>query len=244
MLAWQAELLRLSVFSKAQVKVADADWQCITGQEEADTRTQVPGGRALVGPALDGQLSLAATGNRYDCFLSPPRQDNPPEDDFPSVGAWPGVATKFFDATVPWLQQLQVPIIRIAFGSVLFSKQKGRDEAYTTLDELLDSVYLTPEHHDVIFRVNWPLESQTIEGLRINRITAWSVIKLTVRTLVLTDPANLAITAAPSAFAVRLEIDHNTNQEWLEPFDRAKVVPIYEELLKLAFENAEQGERP
>jgi hypothetical protein len=69
-LDWQAELVRVSLFSNAPVGISDADWKQITGQDEAATRAQIPGGRALTGQALDAQLSIAQTGPRIDCILT------------------------------------------------------------------------------------------------------------------------------------------------------------------------------
>ena len=40
-------------------KITDQDWQRLTDQEEAETRTQIPGGRASIGSAFGGQLTLA-----------------------------------------------------------------------------------------------------------------------------------------------------------------------------------------
>jgi hypothetical protein len=50
-LDWQAEFVRVSLFSNASIKISDDDWKHITGQDEAATRTQIPGGHAL---ARDG----------------------------------------------------------------------------------------------------------------------------------------------------------------------------------------------
>jgi hypothetical protein len=44
---WAVENVRLSLFSKGTVVVTDADWKALTGQQEADTRQNVPGGRTL-----------------------------------------------------------------------------------------------------------------------------------------------------------------------------------------------------
>ena len=50
------------------------------------------------------------------------------------------------------------------------------------------------------------------------------------------------MTEAPGTYVIRLEFDHSTDAERAAPFDRAQLVPIYEELVALASENAEKGE--
>ena len=51
-----------------------------------------------------------------------------------------------------------------------------------------------------------------------------------------------AMAETPATYVIRLEFDHSTDVERTNPFDRAQLVPIYEELVALASENAEKGE--
>lgn len=69
-LDWGVQLARLTLFSSEQLTVSDKDWQAITGQEEAETRQTIPGGRSLSGKVLNGQLNVVATGMRADVVLS------------------------------------------------------------------------------------------------------------------------------------------------------------------------------
>jgi hypothetical protein len=50
------------------------------------------------------------------------------------------------------------------------------------------------------------------------------------------------MTETGATYVIRFEFDHSTDSERMEPFDRAQLVPIYDELVALASENAEQGE--
>ena len=56
----------------------------------------------------------------------------------------------------------------------------------------------------------------------------------------------MAVSTAGEAekFAVRLEMDHNTDQENKQPFEKKLLSSIYNELIGLARKNAELGERP
>jgi hypothetical protein len=241
-LDWQAELVRVSLFSSVSIKISDDDWKDITGQDEAATRTQIPGGHALFGPALDGRLSIVRSGSRVDCILSAP-----PSDRYLKIGPWPETIDNFRKATVPWIGALKFPITRIAIGSVLLCEAENRDRAYKLLGTLLKSVPVTPKMEDLLFRVNWPCQSASVDGLVINRLTTWAVVKTTISTVTLTtarEAPEAQVDIGGAIDLVRLELDHSTPAEWVQPFDPAKVVRLYDELIALAFENAEKGEVP
>src|SRR5262249_44644455 len=104
------------------------------------------------------------------------------------------------------------------------------------------SMTVKPAMRDLIFRVNWRRRSKAVPGLEINRITSWAAVRISLGTLVLAGAAAAQVELAPPADCVRLEIDHNTVQEWDKPFDREQIVAIYKELMFLADENAKKGE--
>jgi hypothetical protein len=95
---------------------------------------------------------------------------------------------------------------------------------------------------EFVFRVNWPRQSRCIHGLVINRITTWAVVKVTVSTIMLTAAPQATIDSSAGTDMVRFELENNTAAERTEAFDAAKVVPLYDELIALAFENAKEGE--
>jgi len=95
---------------------------------------------------------------------------------------------------------------------------------------------------DFMFRVNWPQNSMSINGLTLNRLTTWTVVQ--VQWLLFDTGANALTKDTSASPFVRLEIDHNTDGEWTQPFDPGRLVAIYRELFNLAVENAERGELP
>jgi hypothetical protein len=98
---------------------------------------------------------------------------------------------------------------------------------------------------DLIFRASWPTKSKVVDGLFIHRITNWTAIQFFQSTMVLAgSPATGALPPTPGGCAVRLEIDHSTDKDRTEAFAATSLVPIYNELVTLASENAEKGERP
>ncbi len=241
-LEWMADGLRLSLFSSENMKVTQSDWTRITGKEELEAEHRARGRYAISGAFLEGQLSLSVVGSRVDCTLGP-RPAAEPEGYVPSLGKWTEVSREFIGATEGWLSTLSIPIIRIAFGAGLLAAQPDLQQAYVSLLSMLRSVDGDPARmRDFMFRVNWPQNSMSINGLTLNRLTTWTVVQ--VQWLLFDTGANALTKDTSASPFVRLEIDHNTDGEWTQPFDPGRLVAIYRELFNLAVENAERGELP
>jgi hypothetical protein len=241
-LEWNAETLRVSLFSSEAVKLGPDDWRALTGKETAEAEQKVIGRHTMAGPFLGGQFSVSASGTRLDCILAaPPPTDPIPPTYFPAVGHWPDICKKFGQVTETWIAGTSAPIVRMALGAVLLAPQPNVDKAYTSLLGMVKSVRGDPGRmRDLLFRVNWPVSSASAGGLIINRLTTWSVVGFQFK--VEAEPRTM-IDETPISYFVRLEIDHNTLPR-TQPFDKNSVVPIYRELTDLALENAERGELP
>jgi hypothetical protein len=130
----------------------------------------------------------------------------------------------------------------MAFGATLLGRCADRQSAYKTLIGLLKTVQGDPERmRDLIIRVNWPVNSTSVNGLILNRITQWAVFEMHIQ-LTIPTIAQPLIDDTPATFVIRLEFDHNTDAKWTASFDQNRLVPIYNELVQLALENAEKGE--
>jgi hypothetical protein len=239
---WVTEQLRLSVFSDHPVTATEREWQRITGQEEAENRTAIAGGKMFSGSFQGGTLSLAYSGSRVDVILNATLRETTDAPELPSVGPWSDASVSFRDDNVKkWLEQTTVPIVRLAFGAILLHQVDSRESAYKKLDELLISVTADPKMRELLFRCNWPVESKAVHGLMINRITAWAAVRAAQSRLQVTGES-FNVSPGPELDAVRLEIDHNTDQANSKPFDKGQLVPIFQELMQLAQQNAEKGE--
>jgi hypothetical protein len=240
--AWSAELLRLSLFASEPVQASGSDWKAITGQEESETRHALPGGgRSYVGVHRDSQLTISSFGQRLDIIRSAPAA--PQELRAPIFGQWEEVREAFVRETEQWLASVRFHVVRVAFSCVLLAEAKDRLGAYELLRTFLKSVQVDPVGmRELVFRVNWPQKSGTVHELLLNRITSWTSIRLK-RLLLQVGPATASVSpGAEELNFVRLEIDHNTDENRSDPFDRAQLVPIYRELIALASENASRGE--
>ena len=241
---WGAVNLRLSVFSSEAVRPNESVWTSLTGQEEAENRSTIPGGRAYSGLFGGGLLHLTIAGKRVDIIFSKPGTGTPDTlFELPVVASLEMALPDFLTLASHWLSKSELPIVRIAFGAVLLAEVEDHDAAYMLLRKLLRSVTVDKGMAELIFRVNWPRDSRVQEGLRINRLTNWTVLRFILNTIEMGVESSL-MTPAGEKLAVRLEIDHNTDGRNATPFDRHLLLPIFEELVTLARENAEQGELP
>ena len=242
-LDWRTESLRLSLFFQQPVKFDVADWKLITGQDEPETIQKTVVARTLSGPFLDGVFHVNVIGSRIDCMLLPKAPTEMVEEGyFPHVGIFAAACSAFVDATKLWLEGIQEPVVRMAVGGGALAKCADLQDAYSALLGMLQSVKGDPTRmRELIFRVNWPVLSQKVQGILLNRISAWSVLQ--IRLMVQTDQSAV-INETAAAQVIRMEFDNSTDANRLVPFDQTNLVPIYEELVALALENAEKGEMP
>jgi hypothetical protein len=241
-LDWTCETIRLSLFSSEAVRLSADDWKRLTGQNEPEQEQKGSGRHVFASALIGGQLSLGAIANRCDCILSPITQAEMSEGYIPSIGQWPSALEHFQMLTEPFLEKLPFPVTRMAFAPVLVHPAKDRLEAYKTLISLVKSIKQPRENmHDLLFRVNWPKNSTAENGLTLNRITTWSVQQYQLQLFV--PDGNSPVTFVNElTYALRLELDHNTDQKHVTAFDAARIVPIYRELTNLALQNAVEGE--
>jgi hypothetical protein len=239
---WSVNILRLSVFSSGPIAASESDWRMLTGQEEAPARNAIPGGKHYSGPHLGGQLSLVVQGERIDVVLQAGDRSEGTELKLPVVGALQEVEHNFVDAATYWLRQISFPAVRLAFGAVLMVEQPSLTAAYETLRSLIKSVNINPERmRDLVYRINWPCQS-TVLQLPLNRITTWTALRIVTRLVQMTGETMSVAPGEGELHAVRLEIDHSTDVLNRTPFEQGKLVPIFEELLAHAHQNAEEGE--
>ena len=244
---WAVQQLRLSIFSNEPVSVTEQDWKTLTGQDEAETRTALPGGKQYAGKSFGGLFSIAYSGTRADILLDvdATTEDLTEDQKLPCIGKWEKLSASFPGIIEPFLEHVKFPIVRIAFGAILACPVPSKEDAYKLLDELLDSVDIDPKNmRELIYRINWPQMSKVIPDLELNRITNWSAVNVTRKLLQMTGAEMSVAAAGPLLQAVRLDIDHSTAQGNIAPFEKAQRVPIFQELVKMAGENAEAGECP
>jgi hypothetical protein len=131
-LEWQAETIRVSLFSNEAVKVTDVDWHAITGQDEAPIRQTLSHSRTLAGPFLGGDFAVSALLDRTVCFLTPAAPGkSTPEEGFPTVGEWRSTFNEFLKATRGWVEKYPVSVTRLGVAATLLARYADKDSANT-----------------------------------------------------------------------------------------------------------------
>jgi hypothetical protein len=234
---WTAEQVRLTVFPLAGAANPNPEpwWEVIVGAPpDESTANPKMGLRTLVGTFHAGKLVLKLELNRIDWLFVP--QDRDPavvvSGEFPSIGPATENLALFSGIAERWLSRDDIPdLVRIAFGAVVSHPESDRRSAYLRLPDYLP-LRIDPESTDFNFQINVPRGSRTrIDGLRINRLSKWSIMGLAHVALRLDGGA---IGAASSQFvnhALRLELDINTSAEFRRALPREGLIEIYRELV-------------
>ncbi|RWE78783.1 hypothetical protein [Mesorhizobium sp.] len=239
---WSVESIRLSVFCPNVPTGTEADWKTLTGQEEAEIRQNVPGGKLFVGSVGLGRVTLGFGPGRVDVMMSKGPASPPDEVTVPTFAAWPEAIDQFDSLATSYLTKFANPITRIAFGSILLSFAEDEPGVNTILQKFISSAKIQPASEDFLYRVNLPAVSR-VNGAPLNRITTFGSIKMQSGAFRLDGGREASVVLEEQLFAARLEMDHSTSATNTTPFPTNTLVPIWKELVALARENVEVGEK-
>lgn len=103
--------------------------------------------------------------------------------------------------------ELGLAAARLAVGAVLLHPVGSLEEGYQSLAGFLTGIDILPQSSDFLYRINRPGTSRVVEGLKLNRLSEWSVAQMLSVTL---RPDDLQTSNPQSEFLVRAGIDLNT----------------------------------
>jgi hypothetical protein len=243
---WLTLGVRLSVFpAVAREATVDLWHEVIGGLPENDQTQPRQHQRAQTGPWEGGVLQVTqGTGvpPRVVWAAAPP----PTEEGLPDLDNWPvhSVLPKFLTITRAWLGSIAYDVNRIGFGLQSVLLAKDRVEAYELLQPLLPNLRIEPKTTtDLLYQVNHPVPSHILDNARLNRLMKWSALFFGTASFQAT-PTELAPTGpVRGLYYASLDNDLNTPAEYPGPLDTRKLHPIFDELVTLAWENLEIGEK-
>jgi len=246
---WLTESIRLTLFTQPPtVDVAVNWWQTVAGDLPANHTVQ------RLGPMLQQQgpirggycnLSLQYQPGRVDWVLSPIVPDHMRIDGFPNFGAYDAATTAFLELFSRWIQGAPA-FNRLAVGSTLVVPVQDKADGYRRIQGFLPAVTLDPEGSaDFSYGINRFRQSETVPGVRINRLSRWSVAKLSGIRLEIGEAGISRLMASPEGLsACRLELDINTQPERVEPFPQDIAERLLNELVRSGREIVERGDVP
>lgn len=239
---WRAESVRLTAFPMPDAVVTpDSWWKDLLGAEAAvETHRKGRLVRQEQGDALGGVLVLTVQPGRINWQLAAKAPEVLPEDDLISVGKFVEVVPRVLDLLMSRWAPSAPPLGRLALGVSAWVPATSHEHAYNLLDALLPAVEVDPATTDFQYKVNRPRNSRLgIEGLRINRLSSWSAIRMELVAL----SAGAQPFRTEPIFAVRTELDINTAPDFIGPLPMASLTDILREFADLGAEILVEGER-
>lgn len=211
--------------------------------EPPETRTMKPREGVLVeeGIVQDGRLRLKIHPIKIDWHYVVARPEKV-EQGIPSLGTLSQALDLFVPLMRRWLKDMCPRINRVAFGASIFQPVQDQKAGYETLGKYLPAVKIDPiGSSDFLYRINRPRQLKTgIPGLKINRLTSWSVIRLESH---LVAPQRVFVQDL-NLRACYVELDISTAQDHEGELPGDKLTSILDELLSESKEIATEGEIP
>ena len=246
--AWQAEHVRLTVFSVEPPEMSPRElWKRVVGQEPEQVSEKPSQGFTRIEGACEGdKLCLTAQPGRMDWLRSAQTEAGAAPGGFSTIGPATSVLPAFSETMRNWLLEARgLRPSRIALGAVLLQEVDGREEGYERVRAYLPFDFRSPGASDFSFRINRPRTTTLdIPGLQINRLCTWSVVVLQGIALMLnleSGTPNGRITE--KRHACRLELDVNTAPDYEGELPQDKLPGILTELSDLCLEIAAEGDK-
>ena len=242
---WQVQSLRLTTFLLAPLdpNVAATLWKTAVGIEpEFDDSRPREAMRHQAGPFEGAYLGIVVTPGRVDWMMVPRVVQNEPPPAY--FGRLATVMNTFIKAGQQWLCIGSPAVNRLAVGAVLLDPSPTVSAAYHKLNGLLKEVHVVPDRSsDFLYQINWPLKSNVLKELKLNRVTRWSALGVRSVNFQVSDGIVQQTPSGEQNYC-RLECDHSTANDNVEVFGPADSSVLFRELCDLVLENANKGEVP
>jgi len=244
--AWITESLRGTAFGDISIDDAKGWWsQYADVEPEAEITKAKAGQYSAHSEFMGGILILEVTPGRVDWHLrSKPPEENE-EVEFPNFGPIEGPLEKFSEIVKAWSANAS-GLQRMAFGAVLLWPTEDRLGGYQAVQSMLPAVQIDVENSaDFFYQINRPRPTKTgIDGLILNRLCKWSVLRVFGGRYRLDSDKSLISTGMTERFAVRLELDMNTSPDVLDVLPVDRQADIFDELIGLGLEISSNGDQP
>jgi hypothetical protein len=207
---WRVEALRVTLFGTEPFAPAGENWwKTVTGTDpEAAVNKPQSGEYSESGTFLNGQLELKAAFNRADWVLSFPFIGMPgtPEPKEMSV-----LLDEFIAAISGWANTRQLPVTRIAVGSVALQVVQNIATGNMLISKYVPfcDVSANPKVTDLFLQLNVPYASG-VTGGPVNTVTKWAVQERQVFTI-----GNMGMPQISSNTMILSEFDLSTPAQGL-----------------------------
>jgi hypothetical protein len=185
----------------------------------------------LQGEFKNKNLLLSVTPFKLDLIFSPKDQlDLTSSISLQTMGLYAEAISDVNFLVESWLQQSSMPKIqRLAYAPELVSRVKSHHEAYEVISQYLPFPVDPATSSDFRYQINKFTTSRVQRGLKINRVTAWDVLRFNFQ-------LSVGQIAQPplqheDLYYCHLSLDINTELEHTGELGRDKIIPLYKELV-------------
>lgn len=241
---WQVASMRITAFPGDVVPTDRLSWwDDIVGfpPESVVSRPKV-GQHKAEGEFEGRRLGLQIQPGRIEWSVNPLAKAA--EEDV-LLGPFPDVLASLSKVVGSWLPAAPV-LTRLAFGTVLVQPVESVRAGYVLIKTYLPSVVIDPDgSSDLFYQINRPRVSiGPIMGLRMNRLSKWSVQVAQLVTVTLGPDGVTATRALNQEAGCRLELDINTAPDPPSALATKDLGAILNELTDLGREIAQKGDIP
>jgi hypothetical protein len=237
---WQLSSARVTSFVRPDASIPSTLWREVLGDDpEESAFLKAVATKVDAGAFGEGKLTLQVQPIRVDWAYE---ALNATEARVPILGPFPASIDPLLGIMRRWGQMDGFPSAkRLALGAVLVSPVANLAAGYAELARLVDGVPTTGDVTDFQLQLNRQRDSGSgVGGLRINRLSKWSVGGFRILVMNFTGEGH---SASALNYHLRLELDVNTLPDFAGYFDREQFMPVLEDLMAGAREIAERGNR-
>jgi len=247
-IAWRPGNLRATAFLRAGIERQNWWEEFFGGPPEARSEQPQVGTLIEAGHTELGLVTLTVRATRVDWVVAAESEDGAGDDVFPVLGPMAEMFERFRGFVLGWLEADTCPeISRLAFSSDLLHAVESKEAGYQLLIPYLPCLQLDPAGtSDFTYQINRRRESRTeLEGLEVNRLSRWLVATKGLQHAQLDVAAGaVSLFTGQPAFACNLYLDISTVAEAADIVASSHYQDIFEELVELGSEIAEQGDIP
>ncbi len=245
---WEVERLRATTFHLPGADVPELTnwWEDVIGDKPEQMLRRPRESLVQQSGFFEGkQLVLSGRPDRFDWNLQvTPDPPDEPMQGLPTLGPFPDALQPLHKVVGEWLR-VSPDAIRLAFGTVLIIRATDIPLAYKKLSQFLPKVeFAQADSSDFLYQINRPRTSKSGVGIRINRLTKWSVMQVGTIEIAIGPSAEQMLVSGPRQVACRLELDINTSAQSRNLIPRSETQALFEELVDLGSEIAANGDIP
>ena len=237
---WQIESIRVTAFVSSQLNSSMLEtWLERVSENSPSQVTKKPSSFIGISRSTAGFLRTTWNANRLDVMLS---SEEPQSNQ--TIAPLSEVASLFgrFVDRVPEIGELAL-IDRLAIGLTLSFQVPSISEGLRILSTSIVGLNIREPARDFLYRVNYPYESRSVEGVNLNRLATWSIGKVQVIQVDINqDGSQKQQIVSEAPLAIRLELDVNTDEAVQLGADLEKIRKLLNELKEIALNVASGGE--